>query len=76
MKLKLFSASWCTYCTPVKKYIEENNLDVEIINVDDNKEMTKAAGIRGIPALQLSDGSIMTESKAIISYLSEGDNNE
>jgi len=49
--MKLFSAPWCSSCTPVKKYIEENNLEVEVLDIDTNMEEAQKAGVRGIPAL-------------------------
>lgn len=71
MKYTLFSAPWCTYCTPVKMLIETNNLPVNIIDIDKDFESAQAAGIRGIPALLLEDGTLMTESKNIIAFLQE-----
>ena len=71
MKYTLFSAPWCTYCTPVKTLIETHNLPVTIIDIDKDFESAQAAGIRGIPALRLEDGSILKESRAIIALLQE-----
>lgn len=49
--MKLASSEWCSSCQPVKKYIEENNLDVEVLDIDTNMEEAQKAGVRGIPAL-------------------------
>ena len=49
--MKLASSEWCTQCIPVKKYIEDNNLNVEVLDIDTNMEEAQKAGVRGIPAL-------------------------
>lgn len=71
MKYTLFSAPWCTYCTPVKKFIEQHNLPVSIVDIDQDFEQAQAAGVRGIPALLMENGSLKTESKEIIALLKE-----
>lgn len=69
--MKLFSAPWCTYCTPVKEYIADNNLDVEVLNIDSPEgfKAAQSAGVKGIPALEKEDGTLMVESQEIIKYL-------
>lgn len=69
MTYSLFSAPWCTYCTPVKTLIQDTKMPVEIIDIDQDYEAAANAGIRGIPALKLPDGTIMTESKVIMEFL-------
>lgn len=69
MKYQLFSAPWCTYCTPVKNLIQDTKMPVDVIDIDQDFEAARDAGIRGIPALKLLDGTIMTESVAIMAFL-------
>lgn len=67
--MKLFSAAWCTYCTPVKQLIEDSAMPVEIINVDTNPNIVAEYGIRGIPALATEDDTVITDSVKIMEYL-------
>lgn len=71
MKYTLFSASWCAFCQPVKKLIEDNNLPVEVLDIDDNVDATEEADIQGIPTLRHPDGSLQRESQDIIQLLKE-----
>lgn len=71
MKYTLFSAPWCAYCQPVKQLIEKNNLPVAVVNIDEDFESASNAGVRGIPAILLEDGTLKTESKDIITMLKE-----
>jgi len=57
-KVKLFSAKWCTNCTPLKKYIEENNLEVEVVDIDKNPQACSEYGVRGIPSLSTEEGKV------------------
>lgn len=67
--MKLFMASWCAYCQPVKKLIQEKSLDVELVDIDHSFELASAHRIKQIPALLLDDGSVMLESLEIMRYL-------
>lgn len=67
--LKLFTASWCKYCQPVKKMVEERGLLVQIVDIDHSPELAIQAKVKQIPALQMEDGSIMLESQLITEYL-------
>lgn len=56
-----FWAEWCGPCralAPVLDVLQENNPSLVIgkVNVDENQELAKAAGIRSIPALVLFKG--------------------
>lgn len=68
--MKLYSASWCPHCQPVKAYIEQKRPDVEVVDID----MAPAAeinalGLKQIPCLQKDDGTLMYESKDILKFL-------
>lgn len=67
--MKLFTASWCNYCRPVKQKIEELGLDIEIVDIDDTFELATKYKITQIPALLIKEDAIMLESKDIIEYL-------
>ncbi len=71
MKYTLFSASWCGYCQPVKQLIERNELPVEIVDIDEQFDKAAEAGVKGIPAIQLEDGTLMRESQDIIKMLKD-----
>ncbi len=65
-KVLLFSATWCTKCTPVKKIIATTTLpiDVDIIDIDDHPNLTKEFGIRGVPTLVVVEEGKASRSKS------------
>ena len=67
--MKLFTAPWCANCKPVKKYIEDFMLDVEVIDI--SKEPAKASeyGVRTLPTLVKDDDSQLVGSAVILQYL-------
>ena len=69
--MKLFTANWCSQCKPVKQFIDTNNLDVELIDVDteEGANVASSLGIRGLPTL--IDGSNTIVGSKILSYLEE-----
>lgn len=69
MGMKLFSATWCKFCAPVKDFILENDLDVEIVDIDDNYELASNYQVSQIPALAMEEGDLLLESDAILEYL-------
>lgn len=71
--LVLFSADWCSSCTPVKKVIEQKRYPVNVLSIDsdEGEHAAHAAGVRQIPALQLEDGTLLTESNAILNILKD-----
>lgn len=54
----LFTAKWCTNCTPVKYYIEDNNLDITIVDIDENFDKAELYGVKGLPTLVIIDGEV------------------
>ena len=68
----LFTAPWCAYCQVVKKHLDDHPEieGVTLFNVDDDRDYAKSFGVKTIPALLKDDGTLMTESKDIITYLS------
>ena len=68
--MKLYSATWCTHCKPVKDFIAENELPVLIVDIDkeDPKELEKLK-LKQIPCLYKEDGEFLYESKDILTFL-------
>lgn len=68
--MKLYSASWCPHCQPVKLFIEQKKLGVLIVDVDTvNPGKLLEKGVTQIPCLEKDDGSLMYESKDILKFL-------
>lgn len=67
--MKLFTATWCRFCQPVKQYIIDNKMDVELIDVDEAVEESLSNSITQIPALVMTDGTKVLESERILSLL-------
>lgn len=67
MKLKQFTADWCGPCKMMKPKIEEfktemgNRIDLEVINVDENKEATDAYGVKTIPTFIFEKDGVVVE---------------
>lgn len=57
MKLLKFEASWCQPCKQLSKTLETIDLPypIEVIDIDENLELAKQYGIRGVPHLILLD---------------------
>lgn len=74
MKL-LFGASWCEPCKTLKKALAESEftdgLDYIFHDIDESMDAAKANGVRGIPALVLEDGTVVTSVAKIIQTLKD-----
>ena len=69
---RLFTATTCPQCTPVKLLIETQNYDVEIVNVDEvGRDVIRELGVRALPTLQADDGSLVTSPRIIMDFLKE-----
>lgn len=68
---KLFTASWCVNCKPIKSLIESKDYDVEIVDVDENPDLVRDSGVRSIPSLLLDDGSLVVGSTKIQEVIKE-----
>ena len=59
MKIKLYSQKNCKYCENIKKVLEENKIDFEVLDVDDNRnewnEITRIVGMGMTPTVKFSD---------------------
>lgn len=69
--MKIYTASWCQPCKQLKQWLSQNvkEIDVEFIDIDVNEQSARDAGIRGIPSLQLDDGTLITTNEKIRPYL-------
>lgn len=63
---KLFTASWCVNCKPIKTLIEHGGYEVEVIDVDQCPDLVRASGVRSVPSLLLDDGSLVVGSTKIM----------
>lgn len=61
-KVKIYSTSTCPFCTMTKKFLKENNIDFEDIDVSADQakalEMIKKTGQMAIPVIDI-DGEII-----------------
>ncbi len=59
MKIKLYSGEFCPYCTIAKKFLEENNIEFELVDVQNDSEqaryMVEKTQQQGIPVIEIID---------------------
>ena len=60
MKVLRFTASWCQPCKMLEKTLQDVNtqIPIEVIDIDNNRELAVQYGIRGVPTLVMIDGDI------------------
>ncbi|MFH1478303.1 MAG: glutaredoxin domain-containing protein [Candidatus Omnitrophota bacterium] len=60
--VKIYSTSTCSYCVMAKKYLKDNNIEFENIDVGSDpqagQEMMEKSGQMGVPVLDI-DGEIV-----------------
>lgn len=60
--VKVYSTPTCPYCTKVKNFLKENNVEFKGYNVQENpeklKEMIQKTGQRGVPVTDI-DGEVV-----------------
>ena len=75
MKLLKFEATWCSPCKMLSKVIDgaKDKITVPIvpIDIDEQPEMAKLYGVRGVPTMVLTDGDV--EIKRKVGMVSEAD---
>ena len=71
---KLFVGTICPYCKKVENFMNENNIEIEIVNIEEDREamneLIEKGGKRQVPCL-LHDGNYLYESDDIIEFLSQ-----
>ena len=59
MKLKVYSQANCKYCENIKKTLEENKYEFEMVEIDDNREewnqLTRIIGLGMTPTIKFGD---------------------
>ena len=69
---KLFVGTACPHCSKVENFLEENNIELEIVNINENRdammELIQNGGKRQVPCL-FHDGEYLYESNDIIEFL-------
>lgn len=71
---KLFVGTICPYCQKVESFMQENNIEIEVVNIENDRdamrELIEKGGKRQIPCLY-HDGEYLYESDDIIEFLKE-----
>jgi glutaredoxin-like YruB-family protein len=74
-KVTVFSTPTCPWCTKVKQYLKENEVEFEEINVaadmEKAKEMVKKSGSSGVPQLWIGEEVVVGFNQARIDELLE-----
>ena len=68
-KILYFNASWCGPCRNLKPIVESpsTQLNIQSINIDENKQLAQEYGIRSIPALVFEkDGRIVDKKMGVL----------
>ena len=62
MKVKVYCAPFCPYCTMAREFLKKHTIKFEEINVQENRaaaiEMIKKSGQNGVPVVDI-DGKII-----------------
>ena len=62
MIVKVYSSPFCFWCNMLKKFLKENNIEFEDLNVQENQEpaieMVEKTGQTGVPVIDI-DGKII-----------------
>ena len=73
MNLKLMVTNTCPFCKPIVDKIEEEDLNIEIINLNEQREymetVLKIGGKMQVPMILIDDKKAMYESKDILEYI-------
>lgn len=71
---KLYVGTICPYCAKVENFMEEEGIDIEIVNIEENrdemKKLIEEGGKKQVPCLY-HDGEYLYESDDIIKFLKE-----
>ncbi len=71
---KLYVGTVCRFCKKVENFMEENNIDIPLVNINEDRqamlELMEKGGKRQVPCLY-HDGEYLYESDDIIAFLKE-----
>lgn len=63
MVVKVYSTTHCPYCTMLKDFLEENEIEFEEFNVAEDEtardEMVKKSGQLGVPVIDINGKDIL-----------------
>ena len=72
MKPTLFSAQWCNPCSNLKKKFTQQGITIDVVDIDENTELSVKYGIRGVPAiLFLNEDGTEAESRWVGANLNQ-----
>jgi len=65
-KITVYSTTWCGDCRRAKRFLDDNNVAYELVNIDENPEAVELVekinrGYRSVPTIVFPDGSILVE---------------
>ena len=71
-KVLRFTASWCQPCKMLAKTLEGIPTDypIEVIDIDENQELSIQYGVRGVPTLVMLQDDV--ETKRVVGMQTEG----
>ena len=61
MKLILATSTFCGPCSLIKRRIQDENLQVEIVNMEEQPEKFKQFGVRSVPRLVVLENNEVVE---------------
>lgn len=74
-KVKVYMTPTCTYCTAVKRFLDDHDVDYESVNVAEDEEaleeMKDKTGQMGVPVTEIGDDIIIGFDKSKIKKLLE-----
>ena len=64
--IKMYGTNWCGDCWQARRYLDQNKIPYDFINIDSDKEAeqfvkTTNRGMRSVPTIVFADGSILVE---------------
>ena len=65
-KLLVYGVNWCGDCRRVQKFLQQNNIPYDYINIDHDKIAEQFViktnrGMRSVPTIVFPDGTTLTE---------------
>jgi glutaredoxin len=61
MKLILATSKFCGPCHLIKRKLQDDNLEVEIIDMEENTDKFRQYGVRSVPRLLIVENEEVTE---------------